>query len=283
MKIHIPLVVLLLSMAGACDVINPAEKVPAYLELNHFSVQSNYTTQGSNSHKIRDAWVYVDNEYIGTYELPAQFPVLADGIHRLTIGAGILDNGIASTRVAYPFYRFYEADVTFRAGEIFKIDTVPVSYFPALSYTWFEDFEGSGYSLDTTSSSLANLAVETTQVFEGSKSIKMEVTSSANVLECATVNAYQIPVGSECYLEINYKCDQAFVMGIIANIPGSTVKVGVISFNPSPDWNKTYVNLKKTIGTYGTAFDYNVYFRLDLADGASQGTVYMDNLKLIHN
>jgi hypothetical protein len=283
MKIHLPFVVLFLIMVSACDMINPAEKVPSYLEINQFTVQSNYTTQGTNSHKIRDAWVYVDNDYIGTYELPAQFPVLKDGVHHISIGAGILDNGIASTRVAYPFYRFYEADVELKAGEVVTLDTITVSYFPALAYTWFEDFEGSGYSMDTTASSKADLAVDTSQPFEGSKCIKMEVNTVNDIIECATVNAFEIPVGSECYLEINYKCDQAFVMGIIANIPGSIVKAGVISFNASPEWNKTYVNLKSTIGTYGTASDYNVFFRMDLAEGAAQGTVYMDNLKLIHN
>ena len=75
----------------------------------------------------------------------------------------------------------------------------------------------------------------------------------------------------------------AFVMGIIANLPGGTAKVGVISFNPSSEWNKTYVNLRRTIGTYGTANNYNIWFRMDLADGLSVGNAWVDNLKLVNN
>jgi hypothetical protein len=274
---------ILLTSFTSCDLINPDEEVPSYLEIKAFDLTTNYATQGTASHKIKDAWVYVDNEFIGAYELPARFPVLKQGAHKVTIGPGIFDNGIASTRVIYPFFKYYESDVTLLPNQTVTLDTLPVSYFSGKSYTWFEDFEGSGYSLDTLSASQADLSVDTQDPFEGSKCLLMQVTNAKNVLECASINAYAIAPGAECYLELNYKCDQAFVMGIIANLPGGTAKVGVISFNPSSEWNKTYVNLRKTIGTYGTANNYNIWFRMDLADGLSVGNAWVDNLKLVNN
>jgi hypothetical protein len=273
----------LLTCFSSCDLINPDEEVPSYLEIKAFKLSTNYATQGTASHKIKDAWVYVDNEFIGAYELPARFPVLKQGTHKISIGPGIFDNGIASTRVIYPFFKYYESDVTLLPNQTVTLDTLPVSYFSGKSYTWFEDFEGSGYSLDTLSASLADLSVDTQNPFEGSRCLLMQVTSAKNVLECASINSYAITPGAECYLELNYKCDQAFIMGIIANLPGGTAKVGVISFNPSNEWNKTYVNLRKTIGTYGTAINYNIWFRMDLADGAGVGNAWVDNLKLVNN
>jgi hypothetical protein len=274
---------LLLSAFAGCDLINPAEKIPSYIELNTFSVSTNYTTQGTASQKLRDAWVYVDNQFIGTYELPAKFPVLMDGTHRISIGPGIYDNGIASTRIVYPFIKYYDGTIELKAGQVTKIDTMPVTYFSGISYKWYEDFEGSGYSLDTLSNSQAGLEIDTLNEFEGSKCLLMQVTTNKRILEAASINTYSITPGAEAYLEINYKCDQAFVIGIVANLPGATIKAGVISFNPSPEWNKTYINLRKTIGTYGTASNYNIWLRMDLADGQTVGNAWIDNLKLIYN
>lgn len=267
---------------SSCNLINPEEQAPSYLELKTFSLSTNYATQGTASHKIKDAWVYVDGELIGVYELPAKFPVLKEGAHRLAIGPGILDNGIASTRVVYPFYKYYEADINLIKEQTLTIDTLPVTYFPGRSYTWFEDFEGSGYSLDTLSSSQAAIAIDTQEPFEGSKCMLLHVNDTAAVLDCASINAYNITVGADCYLELNYKCDQPFVLGIIANYPGGgTSTAGVISFNPSTAWNKTYVNLKKTIGNFSTATNYNIYFRMVYEGSNGSGNAWIDNIKLV--
>ena len=54
----------ILVFVAACNAINPEEEIPAYIEINTMNVSSNYVTQGTNSSKITDVWVYADNEYI---------------------------------------------------------------------------------------------------------------------------------------------------------------------------------------------------------------------------
>ncbi|HEY0262319.1 MAG TPA: hypothetical protein VGB95_04790, partial [Chitinophagales bacterium] len=87
----------------------PNNGIPVYIQIDSMSVQTNQSTQGSASSKITDAWLYVNGEQIGVFELPAKIPVLKSGDLRVSISAGIKDNGIANTRAAYPFY----ADDTF--------------------------------------------------------------------------------------------------------------------------------------------------------------------------
>lgn len=81
--------------------------IPAYLSIDSVFVNTNYQTQGSASHKITDIWVYLNDDFIGAFELPVKIPILKQGNHKITIKAGIKVNGIANTRTAYPFYTEY--------------------------------------------------------------------------------------------------------------------------------------------------------------------------------
>ena len=47
--------------------------VPAYLSIPNFTLTTT-SAQGSAAQKITDAWVYVDGNLNGIFELPAKFP-----------------------------------------------------------------------------------------------------------------------------------------------------------------------------------------------------------------
>ena len=81
------------------------EGIPSYIQINEIVLEDESVTSN-----ITDAWVYIDEQLQGVYELPANFPVLAEGKHKLRIKAGIKDNGIASTRVIYPLYSSFIID-----------------------------------------------------------------------------------------------------------------------------------------------------------------------------
>ena len=100
---------------------NPEETEPAYLLINHVSVSSNPVTQGSNCSNVKDVWVYVDNKYLGTFQLPARVPVLESGSKNVILRAGILENGISATHSAYPLYAANLRTVEFTPGKETKI------------------------------------------------------------------------------------------------------------------------------------------------------------------
>lgn len=272
--------------AVSCEIINPEEEIPAYIEVKKIGVAVG-PGQGTSSSKVTDVWVYANGNYLGTFELPARIPVLKKGKNDITFGAGIQANGIASTRDAYPFYKFIDSlgmDLT--PGQVKTIDSLTVNYFPGLDFAnfWMEDFEGSSISLDTTGESLANIEIETSVVFEGQRSLRMEVTPDRPVLVCASPDAGQIlSVGKDIYLEMNYRCTQPFQLSLNAFTFSGNRIVPVIRFNPKADWNKIYVRLNPYINVNGDASRFQMVFSLSLADGASQGLVYLDNIKLITN
>jgi hypothetical protein len=282
---------LLIGIAGgwsSCNLINPDEPIPAYIEVQGITTTSNYTTQGTASSKITDVWVYAGGSYIGTFELPARIPILLEGKHKITFGAGIKANGIASTNEFYNLYKFHEVELDLLPGKVTVVDTFSVTYFPAIQYIWNEDFEkdtsGGGISLDTTGFSLAEIFPDSVEVFEGKRSLKMQVTTAFNFIECRSIgDGYILPVGRDVYLEMDYKCSQPFIMGLIGVTNNGEKRIPIIQLNPKSDWNKIYIRLGPYVNFNSDAFKFKVYFRVALPSTLTEGTVYLDNLKLISN
>ncbi|MFM7016909.1 MAG: hypothetical protein ACKOX3_11335 [Bacteroidota bacterium] len=275
----------LISIAGC----NPDEAEPAYLIINHVTVSSNPTTQGSNCSNVKDVWVYVDNQYVGTYQLPARIPVLENGSKNVILRAGILENGIAATHNAYPLYNADSRTVTFVPGQETTIDTFHVAYFPALNFTWYEDFEkdavGGGFSLaPEPSTNLAPLATDSIDVFEGVRCLKMQVDGTNHISDIETNgDGYVLYRGKDIYLEMNYRCDHEFTVGLRGMLATDKRNIPVLLFNPSPNWKKTYINLSKFVNSNFDVPKFKVYFYLSTPPGGAMATVYLDNLKLISN
>ena len=64
------------------------------------------------------------------------------------IKAGIKSNGIASSRIAYPFYTSFIDTVIFTPNQTITVNPT-VSYLDSIDF-WLEDFEGAGVDLETT-------------------------------------------------------------------------------------------------------------------------------------
>jgi hypothetical protein len=203
--------------------------------------------------------------------------------------AGILENGIAATHSAYPLYKSNLRTVNFIPGQESVIDTFNVGYFPALQYTWYEDFEkdavGGGFSLaPEPSNNLAPLATDSVDVFEGLRCLKMKVDGSNYISDIETNgDGYVLYRGRDIYLEMNYKCDHEFTVGLRGMLSNDKRNIPVLLFNPSSSWKKIYINLSKFVNSNYDVPKFKVYFYLSTAPGGSDATVYLDNLKLISN
>src|SRR5688572_2133351 len=146
-NLHWNYLICLLVLLQGCDIINPDEEVPSYIAVDSFTFNPAPTINEmgpSTSVKIRDVWVYVDNEFQGAYELPVRFPVLSTGNHRIILSPGILLNGIASTRSPYPFYKGHIQDVNLPENAELKMEPV-TSYFDSVQCNFCEDFESVGF------------------------------------------------------------------------------------------------------------------------------------------
>src|SRR5690606_7105479 len=106
--------------------------------------------EGANTSNIVDATVYANNNFVGTFELPATVPIMQSGDVEIAIGAGIRNNGLSSDRRIYPFYELDRRTVTLIPGALTPISadtSVTFKYYSEGLNFVIEDFELTGYTL----------------------------------------------------------------------------------------------------------------------------------------
>jgi hypothetical protein len=285
------LLLVVILFLGACELYNPKEPIPAYIRIKKINLTTQ-SAEGTNSHKITDAWVYVDEELIGCFELPTKFPVLKTGTHHLKIRAGIKVNGISATRSPYPFYTYFEQDINLVAGQV--LDVSPsVGYISNTQFSFIEDFEGTGhifYPRPAGTDTVLKITTNPALVFEGAGSGIVGLDNIKTFFEAVTdpSNKYILPTaGSPVFLELNYKCDHPFSVGVY----GYTVSTGgtitnvqqfkAIDVNKSENWNKIYVYLSPIVTSSG-ANRFSVFVGCANSPAVGDITIQLDNIKLVH-
>lgn len=268
---------------SSCKKIKPDPKIPCYLRVENLTLTTNPLTEGSNSNRIPDVWVTVDGKFIGVFEMPCTFPVIADeGPHTISMNAGILINGIAASRGKYPFYAAAEQQV-----DMLKEKTVTLSptinYQTNAAFVWMEDFEGNSFSLEKTSKS-ENIPIQkisTGSAFEGSSAF-ITMTGSQTTFECQTSRDLALPKHQEdMYLELNFKTNVEIHIGLYTTALTSNYQDEVMVLNPTTDWKKIYIYLSNVAAYHADGGGKKVYFGCTNS-GANTPEIYLDNIKLIY-
>lgn len=290
--------ILVLSL-GSCHKFEGNQTVPAYLRIDTMAVVCDYHTYGATTHNFTDAWVYVDDNIVGCFELPATFPVLAEGPHKVSVIPGIKVNGISQTRSQYPFM----AAAVFQDFNLVK-DSIRTlvpqfTYYPNgdnLHVRWMEDFDGGSVSLHPTSTSDTTinrvsgpLAWHDPEGIHSTYSGKVVLTADSLNFCVASGEFDDLPTkGSACMLEMDYKCSDTCLVGLFYQNNSKIVQYPILRLRPTGEsgvepvrWNKIYVN----IGPYCVENEGADYFKVYLSSWSNRNEgnqyFYFDNLKLI--
>jgi hypothetical protein len=264
---------------SSCEIINPPEEIPSYLQVDTIKLLTNPATEGKNTHSITDVWAYVDGTLIGAFELPAKFPVLATGKHHIILYPGIKKNGIAASRIIYPFYTSFEGDTTLTEKQVLKINPT-ITYRNEAIFAWIEDFESAGTTIDTTSKSDVPVNIFSEP---NNQTAYIMLDSAHTMFECASTESFDLPGNDDpVYLEMDYMNSHIFVMGLFINKISIIVQQPVIYLNPTTTWKKICIDLSYYTTVNTDAINYNIFFGMYKSDTLSVATIYLDNLKLIH-
>jgi hypothetical protein len=87
---------------------------------------------------------------------------------------------------------------------------------------------------------------------------------------------------SPVFLELDYKCNYDFVVGIFAHDNSGSNQYKVINVNASPNWNKIYIYMSPTVSAATNAVDYNVFIGMLNTSGSNGLYLALDNIKLVH-
>ena len=257
-------------------------QVPAYISINDITLITSYATEGSASENITDAWVYVDDDLVGVYELPATFPVLKEGNATLKIYAGIKDNGVSASRKRYLLYDPYVEQLNLVRGETINI-TPTITYNSGAKFTWMEDFENASLSFLYTTGSDTVINKTTTNVKEGTSSGRVYLDAGMDFFETTSVAYSSLPHnGTPIYLEMDFITNEPVIVGIYAD----TDQKAVVTLNTTSEWKKIYINLTDVINTSLSSAAIKVFLGIKATENdpfiSANPEIYLDNIKLVH-
>jgi hypothetical protein len=278
---------------SSCPGFEGNQEIPAYLHIDKFLFETDYSIEGADSHKITDVVVYIDGSFQGYYELPATIPVLERGKHDLTLYPGIKLNGNSSTRTLNPFYVPYIIEDYVFEEKVIDTVTPSTHYYPIddsnIHFEWMEDFERQvgletvAYS-DTTITRTDRDTPDVWKDKEGNSHYSGYVWIEDTLTFCITTpKLYDLPdQGNSIFLELDYKCTEMFTVGLLAKIASEEV-MELVHVNPSKNWNKIYINLGPSITD--AASRTPEYFKVYISGATEKGTeaeYYFDNIKVIY-
>jgi hypothetical protein len=262
----------------------------SWLKIEKIDLNTNITTEGENTNDISDAWVYMDNQPLGVWELPCEIPILAEGEHDFIIYAGIKSNGINATRIRYPFYKPVEFSLSLSKGQTVEY-TPAVYYKDNLSFVAREDFEDTGIILNPNANDTSKLQIISKinypDIVEyGNNCGEMTLTSIDSVVQVFTDLTLDLPVG-QIFMELDYMNTNSLAVGIISQTASTfTVSDPFILINTQEEstmqWKKIYLDLTEYISYVQNPVYFEYYIVSVLDANKTGGNVYLDNIKIVH-
>lgn len=278
--------IFLMGVLLSCDLFDKEEDIPGFIYVQSADLQT-IAGQGANSSNIVDITAYANNEFLGTFELPATIPVLTTGDVQLILAPGIKNNGMVSDRRMYPFYQFYRKTFTVIPDAVVPVEAdsnITFKYYDDGLKFFIEDFEETGYDLIETTSSTAILNQITSPPENVKDGFTLEalLDSEHDLFEVRTDwGLTNLPKGSNMYLEIDFKGTVPLEIGIITVDP-VVQKIFALGLVPQEEFTKVYVNLTEKISRQIMTTHYELYFEAKLPAGSPSAELYIDNIKFIY-
>ncbi len=294
--INILSVLALATLLTACD--REKEPIPAYLTIEPFELLSTEpAVHGSISQKITHANMFMfdstENKSIslGTFELPATFPVLNAGNFSLNVDPIIKANGNSFYLQAYPFYKRFSMPITLAPNTDLSISP-KTTYRDEAVFEFIEDFENGSvlFNVDRDNDDSTSMKPTSIDVFEGQFSGLVKLDTAHPVIVAQTSDLYRIDFATagKVYLEMNYKTDVPLEFGLVSVEDNGSE--GEVNFEfvvlGKPEWNKIYFDLTELVST-APAGRFAIIFRggIPITDGKftlEKAQIRFDNLKLVH-
>lgn len=259
---------------------------PAYIEIQAIPVVQSGQGENSTSSDIKDAWIYLDDNLLGIYELPCRIPVTKTGKGRISVGAGVWMNALPTLRSPYVFYRFYEEDVQLNPGKTLKMNPA-VKYKENIHLAYQAGFDSpTGNTLEPgpQSDTLAGLTNDPARVFEGQGSFQSVLYRDEGFVEYQQAEPVDLPKsGAYVFLELDYLSSHPVDIGIRSYYPAAgTVYSKAVSLPATASWQKVYINLTSKVSTEVNAQNFRTVYSVHKESGTASLDFRMDNIRLIH-
>jgi len=290
MKNYLSLVALAITCLFSCDIINPEEQIPVYVTIEAFEMEDNISLdEGSLDFKVQEAFVFAGPNNLGIFTLPATIPILESGEFEIDVDPIVRANGSSFFLRSYPFYERYTQVVDLQPGDETLV-IQPVTRYKDNTIIAFEAFDDSNliFSDNRDADEETVLEFQTDDVFEGAGAGIIKLDQAHSTIEVATSpnNPYNLGQASFMYLELNYKTDIPFLMGLVAQNGGESFSKYQYGVNTKDEWNKIYFDISDEVVLSGLdQFQIGIFSSLPIENGAftiDSAEILLDNIKLVY-
>jgi hypothetical protein len=269
--------------------------IPSYIEINDVSVDAS-SINGNSIHDIKAVQVYVNNQTVGTFEIPCKFPIDAEGLVRIQIIPFVKNNGNSQTLVPYKSLEIL-TDTLQVTREKTSTWSPLFRYRSNVEIVWQEDFEDSSSTLvpifkdslnylkiESRPFNLNNRFTQNSLMFVS----RFENNDSAGIVELAYFNKIKgLPTdGRDIILEFDVYTDLPILFWYlrypVSGPPLDDDYVPFVTVNPTKgNWKRFYLNIVPDIQGKNPATQYELYFRCDKPKDFSGSREFLiDNLRL---
>ncbi len=289
-----PLILLLLSLAllQACKPTQDLSGVPSYVHIDKATVTPDANFIDTSS-RITDIWLGVNETELGAYPLPCTVPVLDAGPATVTMLAGVKQNGIAATRVPYPFY-------TLNAVEAIQKDTIERGKTTKLKATfsynkntlsWINESFRAGNAtfigLTGNNTSFIEYTTDSTSPGIGKSCMHAALTNPDRNIYYGTT---RVPLrgfnpNQPVWMEISFKTDVALTVGmfIIDAQSGQSTSNDMVTLPPTNGvWKKVYIDFTTLVANTTPNSLFSMYINAGMNAGDQTDNIYITNLKILY-
>ncbi len=269
----------------ACNPMDDAAN-PAYISAEPitFTVTA---SQGSASTAISELWFYTDGDVLGVVDTPVSLPLLKAGPQTISVFAGIKNNGIGTSRIRYPFYQVYDTTLNVVPGAAYSLRP-SFSYVPSALIDASRNFEaGNSFVAGSENDGTIELLNEPLLAASGVRCVRMKLPAGAPQLSYLDENNISLTSGDVAFMEMDYSCNNTFIVGMYVVSGGNSTKIPVLYLTPTQDadaeeprWNKIYMDLGMTASQNVSADYYRLYIEC-IAQESAQPVIYIDDIKIV--
>lgn len=268
----------------SCEGFEGDQTIPAYLKIDSIRMETDYSSEGTAYQNFTDVWVYVDDNLIGAFQLPAEFPVLARGEHKVTIMPGVKRNGISATRTNYPFCNDMIMNLNLTEDSTLDLGVLKTTYESSVEFFMIEDFDGIAIELDTTNRSLYPITKTPSgfpSTFEGSHSGQVVMDSAGSMFECINRTDFTIPL-APVFMELHVNTNNPVAVGVFLYGYTTIVQTPVIYLNATDGkWKKVYIDLTNALNSETGMQKFRIFFNAVQSKDVGTADIRLDNIKVM--
>jgi len=258
--------------------------IPAYIQINDYTVKTNCPSQGTTDQKFTDMLVFANGQSCGTFPVGKPIPVISNGATTFLIRGVVEINGVSAVRADYELMAGCDTVIAVTPGKVTTIKPV-FKYFTDDVFRWLEDFDGNNCaSASSGGSSLTNADTTSHIVSPGFNSNHCLVMRPNATIQTSYVNktsVISLPAsGVGVYMELNYKSNVSLNVVIKGAASGNSYGAGGVY--PSVGWNKVYLDLTEEVSNLNESNGlYYLTFYASYVPGIGTNYVYVDDIKVI--